>query len=81
MQVRLGDTIARCAHCGGTEFVHVEPGHDLDEASDLVCAACEAPALHGELIIQIATQAYREAGSRLRGRAAKPAAKRRAAGR
>jgi hypothetical protein len=81
MQVRLGDTIARCAHCGSTEFVHMEPGNDLDEASDLVCATCEAPALHGELILQIATPAYREAGSRLRGTARKHAPKRRNAAR
>lgn len=67
MQIRLGATIARCPRCGDTEFVPAEPGDHLDESSDMMCASCEAPALHGELILQIAAQAYQDAGERLRG--------------
>ena len=29
MQVRLGEGLAACPHCGGTEFAHVEPGEEL----------------------------------------------------
>ena len=78
MQIRLGDTIARCPRCGASEFVPIDPGNELDEASDMVCASCETPALHGELILQIATQAYQEVGERLRaGPPRKKAARRR----
>ncbi len=79
MQIRLGDTIARCPRCGASDFVHADPGNDLDEASDMVCASCETPALHGELILQIAAKAYHDVGERLRAgppRKKKPARRR-----
>jgi hypothetical protein len=64
--IHLGDVHARCRECGHCEFVPVDPGSELDELSELICAACEVPVMHGELILQIAAEALKSARQRLR---------------
>jgi hypothetical protein len=65
--IHLGDVHARCRECGHCEFIPVDPGSDLDELSELICAACEVPVMHGELILQIADEALKDARRKLRG--------------
>jgi hypothetical protein len=64
--IHLGDVHARCLECGHCEFVHVDPGTELDELSELLCAGCERPVMQGELILQIAAEALKSARQRLR---------------
>jgi hypothetical protein len=66
MQIRLGDTAARCETCEGNDFVHLDPGTELNEFSELLCSCCETPASQGDLIVQIAGRALAEAGKRMR---------------
>jgi hypothetical protein len=65
--IHLGDVHARCLECGHCEFVAVDPGTELDEMSELLCAGCETPVMQGELILQIAAEALKDARRKLRG--------------
>jgi hypothetical protein len=73
-EVALGNVRARCPQCRSTRFVPADPGEDLTHLSDLICAHCESPVTHGELIMQIADEALREARDRLAARS-KPEAR------
>ena len=64
-EVALGNVRAQCPRCRPTRFVPADPAEDITHLSDLLCAQCESPATHGELILQIADQALREARHRL----------------
>lgn len=64
--MRLGNAVARCERCDGSEFVHLDPGTELDGFSQLLCGCCETPATYGDLIVRIAGEGLREAGERLR---------------
>lgn len=57
MEVRLGDTVARCPECQGADFGRPDPGAELDELSELLCTTCERVATHGELLLQIGPRA------------------------
>jgi len=67
MEVRLGNVVAHCPHCKGTEFVHMEPGTPFTMLSDLICGNCEISSTYCELILQISDQAMAEARRRLHG--------------
>jgi hypothetical protein len=72
--IRLGDEVARCAQCGSTEFAHLDPGTELDELSELLCAMCEGPAIYADLVLQIGPRALAKAARRL-GRGPSPGLK------
>jgi hypothetical protein len=55
-----GGVRARCAHCGGTEFLSAVRQSALRMSSGLQCAACKAQVMHGELLAALATVAVRE---------------------
>ena len=65
MQVRLGEELAACPHCGGTEFAHVEPGEELTYFTPLMCASCESISNHGTLVLQISERALKAARDKL----------------
>ncbi len=67
MEVRLGNVVAHCPHCRGTEFVHMDPGTPFTMLSDLICGSCELATTYGELILQISDQAMAEARRKLHG--------------
>lgn len=67
MEVRLGNVLAHCPHCRGTEFVHLDPGTPFTMLSDLICSQCELATTYCELILQISDQAMAEARARLHG--------------
>ena len=67
MQVRVGDEVAACPDCGATEFVHVDPGEDLDLFTPLACGTCERPTVHGTLVLQIGPRALNAARKRMQG--------------
>lgn len=66
MEVRLGDTVARCPECQATEFGRPEPGSELTELSELLCTTCERVATYGELLLQIGPRALAAARQWLR---------------
>jgi hypothetical protein len=63
--IRLGEEVARCARCGSTEFAHMDPGTEMNEFSELLCAVCEAPVIYAELVVQIGPRALAKAARRL----------------
>jgi len=67
MEIRLGDVVAYCPHCKGTEFVHMDPGTPFTMLSDLICGNCELATTYCELILQISDQAMAEARRKLHG--------------
>src|SRR3954464_366803 len=56
---KMGENVAHCARCEGTEFSVVTPGGRLDFISELTCRACGERVVHGNLISQLATDAVR----------------------
>jgi hypothetical protein len=64
-EVALGNVRAQCPRCRSTRFVCADPAEDISHLSDLICAHCETPVTHGELIMQIADEALKEARQRL----------------
>ena len=67
MQVKLGDEVAQCQHCGGTQFVPAEPGEEDADVCDLICTGCEWPTTRGVLILQIGHTALHSAWQYLSG--------------
>ncbi len=52
----LGPLLARCARCDGNEFRLTKPS-SLRLTSPLLCMACGAEVIHGNLLAQLATDA------------------------
>ena len=60
MTFKIGDNVAHCARCEGTEFVVTEPQGRLNFISELACRACGARVVHGDLIAQLAKDAIQQ---------------------
>jgi hypothetical protein len=57
LRLRIGTLEARCPRCDGVEFVAADPGQPLRYIAELVCFSCGERAVHGNLIVQLATHA------------------------
>ena len=66
LQVRLGNVRAQCECCRSTYFVSAEPGEEITEASDLICAVCETVTTYAALILRIGDEGLKAARERLR---------------
>lgn len=80
LSFNIGEVIARCARCGGTQFALLAPAAPLRMTSLLDCSACHHGVVHGALLAELATHAARRSRSaarRARGRqpSAAPTAK------
>jgi hypothetical protein len=51
--ISLGEVLVRCPRCGAVDFN--APGSQLRMTSVLVCASCQAPATHAELLAVLAS--------------------------
>jgi hypothetical protein len=51
----IGELLARCARCGGTQFAPAIPGTALKMTSTLLCCACRFRVTHGALLAELAT--------------------------
>jgi DNA-directed RNA polymerase subunit RPC12/RpoP len=54
---RMGELLARCGRCDGTEFAPPDPAQSLKLTSALVCSACGEKVIHGNLIAELAQDA------------------------
>jgi hypothetical protein len=75
----IGDVLARCARCGGTQFAPAVPGMALKMTSTLLCCSCTFSVKHGELLAHLASQAIQHsramAALKRRPKAPQPSAK------
>ena len=55
----IGELLARCARCGGTQFAPAIPGTALKMTSTLLCCACTFRVTHGALLAELASEAVR----------------------
>ena len=58
---RMGQLLARCSRCDGTEFEPAHPHAELRLTAELVCRACGQKVVHGNLIAQLAQDAVQHA--------------------
>ena len=68
----IGEVFARCARCGGTQFAPAIAEVPLKMTSALLCCSCAFSVKHGELLIQLASQAIQQAALRKRPKAPQP---------
>ena len=54
LTLRMGDLLARCATCDGTEFVTTTDDARVRFTSELACRACGERVIHGNLVAQLA---------------------------
>jgi hypothetical protein len=52
----MGELLARCGRCDGTEFTPALPGAPLKMTSELACRACGEKVVHGNLIARLAEE-------------------------
>ena len=57
----MGQLLARCSRCDGTEFAPAEPDKPLTLRSTLACRACGEKIVHANLIAQLAQDAVQYA--------------------
>ena len=55
---KMGENVAHCARCDGSEFTAVDGR--LDFISQLACRTCGERVVHGNLIAQLATDAIQQ---------------------
>jgi hypothetical protein len=55
LDFNIGELLARCARCGGTQFAPAIPGTALKMTSTLLCCACTFRVTHGALLAELAT--------------------------
>ena len=64
MEFRVGDIIAKCPGCGGTDFKPPEDEHSGPYMS-YFCANCGSASIYAKLIEQIGREALRQKKARL----------------
>jgi hypothetical protein len=62
LDFNIGNVLARCDRCDGTQFSSAVPAAALKMTGTLVCRSCASSAKHGELLARLASQAIK--GSR-----------------
>ena len=60
LTLRMGQHLARCASCGGTEFLPTRGDGRVRFTSELACRACGEQVVCGNLISQLAKDAVRQ---------------------
>jgi len=72
----MGQLLARCARCDGTDFLPAVAGTPLRMTSELACVSCGERVAHGDLISQLARDAVQQSRAmtvaRTRRQAARP---------
>ena len=58
LSFKMGDNVAHCARCDGTEFIAAEG--QLNFISQLACRACGERVVHGNLVAQLAKDAIQQ---------------------
>ena len=53
MNLYIGKTVARCKHCGSTDWLLVEPAGRFSILSDVQCAACHVKHSYADLVLQL----------------------------
>ena len=53
LQFRIGNLLARCERCEGTQFRQVRPDEPLKMTSRLVCRGCGHEIVHGDLLVKL----------------------------
>lgn len=61
---RMGDLVACCARCDGTEFAPSNPHAPLSLTGELACRACGEKVIHGNLIARLAEDAVQQVHAR-----------------
>lgn len=51
---KMGQLLARCRRCDGTQFALANPDTELKLTSELACRACGEQVVHGDLISELA---------------------------
>jgi hypothetical protein len=57
LDFNIGEVLARCARCGGTQFAPAIAQTPLKMTSALLCCSCTFSVDHGELLAELASQA------------------------
>ena len=70
----IGELLARCSRCDGTEFTPAVNGAPLRFTGTLLCRACRAEVVHGNLIAQLAMEAVQHSRAMSVARARRQAA-------
>lgn len=71
---KAGPVVAECVQCGHTEFRRADSAARLTYGSTLACCSCDTEIIHGDLIVRLAKEVARRAGTyvaRARARLAK----------
>jgi hypothetical protein len=55
----IGELLARCARCGGTQFAPATPQTALKMTGTLLCCSCRFTVTRGELLAELAAEAVR----------------------
>ncbi len=76
---RMGQILARCSRCDGTEFGPAERDAPLKLTSELACRACGGKVIHGNLIAQLAQDTVQHSHAMSAARAKRQATRRAAA--
>ena len=75
LSFNIGQQLARCARCDGTQFVRMLPGLPLRMTSELECTSCGEQVVHGDLISQLARDAVQHSRAMTVARAKRQAAR------
>jgi hypothetical protein len=59
LSFNIGEMLARCARCGGTQFAPRSPAAPLQMTSVLHCSSCHYGVAHGALLADLAARAVR----------------------
>jgi tRNA(Ile2) C34 agmatinyltransferase TiaS len=66
MEFRVGDIVAKCPECGGTQF-KVPPMEHSGPRMNYHCAKCGSASMYAELMGQIGREALKRKHARLSG--------------
>jgi len=53
LEFRIGNLMAHCARCEGTEFRRVRPDEPLKMTTRLLCRSCGHEIVHGDLLVKL----------------------------
>lgn len=59
LSFNIGEMLARCARCSGTQFAPQSPAAPLQMTSVLHCSSCHYGVVHGALLAELAARAVR----------------------
>lgn len=59
LSFNIGEMLARCARCGGTQFSPRSPAAPLQMTSVLHCSSCHYGVAHGALLAELSARAVR----------------------